>query len=724
MLYLPSQGDWGAGNRATCPCDQHKVACKEEDSLARKLVIVESPAKARTIAGMLSREYRVLASMGHVRDLPRKEMGVDVEKAFHPRYVTASGKRKTVEKLKEAASDAQALYLATDPDREGEAIAWHVLQVIRRSLPKETPVFRVTFHEITHSAVHAAFDRATSLNQELIEAQQTRRILDRLVGYSISPLLWRRVSGIGKQARNLSAGRVQTAALRLVVDREREIEAFVPVEYWSIKALLAQQIDDPTSFIAELWRIHDEKGRPQKPDLKNRDDAQAIVDALEDALYWVDTVEQERRPRYPWPPFTTSTMQQSAARALGYTPALTMRVAQQLYEGVSLGEEGTVGLITYMRTDSTHVAPEAQAAAREVIARYWGDEFLPDRPPTYKTRVKSAQEAHEAIRPTDPNRTPRQMRDYLDREQARLYELIWRRFIASQMKPALYDVTTALIPTARERREDPLPYLFRAQGRVCVFDGFLQVYKEQQENVPGEESEQEDENVLPPLTPGEGLDLLELIPEQHWTKPPPRYTEASLIKELERRGIGRPSTFASMVDVIKKRVYVRREAKVLVPTDLGFTVCDLLVGAFTDLFDYGFTAGMEDQLDDIANGRAQRLATLQEFWDGLSATLGQAETQMPRVQIQRDEPKPTGQKCPECGGDLIRREGRHGKFVGCANYPKCKYVQRRRPERTGQKCPNCGGDLVLRKSKRGPFIGCSNYPSCTYTAQAEKEASV
>jgi DNA topoisomerase-1 len=665
--------------------------------------------------------------MGHVRDLPRKEMGVDLEKAFRPRYVIASGKRKTVDRLKQAASDAQALYLATDPDREGEAIAWHVLQVMRRSLPKGTPVYRVTFHEITHSAVHAAFDRATALNQELVEAQQTRRILDRLVGYSISPMLWRRISGIGKQARGLSAGRVQTVALRLVVDREREIKAFVPVEYWSIEALLAQRANpidpasDPVPFIAQLWRIYDDEGRPQKPDLKNRDDAQAIVDALEDALYWVDKVKTERKPRYPWPPFTTSTMQQAAAKALGYAPAFAMRIAQQLYEGVRLGEEGTVGLITYMRTDSTHVAPEAQTAAREVIARYWGEAYLPNRSPTYRTRVKSAQEAHEAIRPTDPHRTPKQMREYLDKEQARLYELIWRRFIASQMKPALYDVTTALIPTTQEQREAPLPYLFRAQGRVCVFDGFLKVYEETRENVPGEDDQNNGEDALPPLTPGEWLDLLELIAKQHWTKPPPRYTEASLIKELERRGIGRPSTFASMVDVIKKRIYVRRDGKVLVPTDLGFAVCDLLVDAFSDLFDYEFTAQMEDKLDNIANGRAQRASTLQEFWSGLHSALGQAESQMPRVQLQRDEPKPTGQKCPECGGNLVQREGRRGKFVGCANYPACKYILRRRPKRTGGKCPTCGGDLVIRRGRRGPFVGCSHYPTCRYTEKASKE---
>jgi DNA topoisomerase-1 len=641
--------------------------------------------------------------MGHIRDLPRKKMGVDVEKGFRPRYVTARGKQKTVKRLKEAAAEIDAVYLATDLDREGEAIAWHVLQVLR--LSKKVPVHRVTFHEITRRAIEAAFQHSGTLNMTLVEAQQTRRILDRLVGYSISPLLWKHIRG----AKGLSAGRVQTAALRLVVDREREIEAFVPVEYWSIEALLAQQIPDPVPFIAKLWKIYG-----QDPDLKNRDDAEAIVQALEGAIYWVEKVEQKRQQRRPWPPFTTSTLQQAAAKALGFPPKLTMKIAQQLYEGVSLGDEGSVGLITYMRTDSTYVAPEAQAAAREVITHYWGPEYLPSQPPTYKTKVKSAQEAHEAIRPTDPGRTPRQVRSFLDEKQDRLYTLIWRRFIASQMKPAVYDVTTALIPTAKERRENRLPYLFRARGRVLLFDGFLKVYEEHKDI--GEEGEEE--KALPPLTPGEGLDLLELIPKQHWTKPPPRYTEASLVKELERRGIGRPSTFAAMVALIKDRGYVRREKRVLVPTPLGFVVCDALVSAFPNLFDYGFTARMEDQLDDIANGQAQRLSTLERFWASLSDALEQAKVEMPTVKLEKEEPQPTGENCPECGGQLLRRKGKYGFFVGCAAYPRCKYIQPRKPETTGQKCPQCGGDLVIRRSRRGPFVGCANYPACKYIDQA------
>jgi DNA topoisomerase-1 len=677
-----------------------------------KLVVVESPAKAKTIGGILGRGYRVRASMGHIRDLPRKALGVDVENGFRPHYVTAQRKKKTIDALKAAAQDADELYLATDLDREGEAIAWHVLQVVRRSLPKGTPIRRVTFHEITKEAVARAFAQAGSLNDALVEAQQTRRILDRLVGYSISPLLWRRIRGV----KGLSAGRVQTAALRLVVDREREIEAFVPVEYWSIEALLAQQIDGPIPFRAQLWRIYDEKGIPQEPDLKSRDDAQAIVDALEGAIYWVDRVETGQRSRSPWPPFTTSTMQQAASKALGYPPGLTMRIAQQLYEGVRIGEEGTVGLITYMRTDSTYIAPEAQQAAREVIARYWGEEYLPAQPPTYRTRVKSAQEAHEAIRPTDPERTPKQLRAYLDDKQAALYELIWRRFIASQMKPALYKVTTAYIPTASESRVDPLPYLFRAQGRECLFPGFLKVYEE----LLDEGEEGEGEAALPALTAGEGLDLLELIPEQHWTKPPPHYTESSLIKELERRGIGRPSTYAAMVSLIKNRGYVERKRRILVPTELGFAVCDMLVAAFPELFDYGFTAGMEDQLDDIANGRAERVPTLERFWAGLKPALDRAPETMPKLSIAREKPEPTGKTCPQCGGRLVRRKGKYGYFTGCSNYPKCEYIERKQKTEaspTGATCPQCGGALVQRRSKYGPFLGCSNYPTCRYTAK-------
>ncbi len=670
--------------------------------MEKKLVVVESPAKAKTIRGILGSDYRVLASMGHVRDLPRKDLGVDVEKGFRPHYVIAPKKRKTVKKLQEAARNSSAVYLATDLDREGEAIAWHVLRLLK--LPKDVPVHRVTFHEITPQAIQKAFQQAGQLNQALIEAQQTRRILDRLVGYKISPLLWHRIKG----RKRLSAGRVQTVALRLVVDREREIEAFEPVEYWTIEALLAQQIADPVPFLAQLYRIGKEK-----PDLKHRQDAEAIIQALEGAIYWVERVNTKRYERRPPPPFITSTLQQSASATLRFWPKQTMDVAQQLYEGVRL-EEGQVGLITYMRTDSTYVAPEAQAAARKVIVTYFGEEYLPPEPPLFKNKVKSAQEAHEAIRPTDVRRTPKQVRPFLDAKQDALYTLIWRRFVASQMANAVYDVTTAFIPTAKGHRAHRLPYLFRARGRVCLFDGFLKVHQEQVED-------KENEKPLPPLRSGEGLDLIELIPTQHWTKPPPRYTEASLIKELERREIGRPSTFASMVSIIQTRGYVRREKRVLFPTPLGFAVCDLLVEFFAGVFDYDFTAQMEQVLDEIANGRQERRASLARFWSGLAPALAKARAEMPRVTVKtstESAPAPTGEKCPKCGGNLVVKKGRYGSFVGCSNYPQCKYIKRKRSEVVGQ-CPECGGDLVKKRGRYGPFVGCVNYPNCKYIRRAK-----
>jgi len=675
-------------------------------AMSRQLVIVESPAKAKTIQSILGPGYRVLASMGHVRDLPRKGLGVDVESSFRPRWVIAPKKRQVVQRLKGAASESSAIYLATDLDREGEAIAWHVSRLLK--LAQSVPVYRITFHEITPNAVQSAIRQRGQLNQALVEAQQARRVLDRLVGYKISPLLWRRVKG----GKGLSAGRVQTVALRLVVDREREIEAFEPVEYWTIEALLAQQIPDPVPFLAQLYRIGKEE-----PDLKNREDAEAIIQALEGAVYWVESVKTQRQERRPPPPFTTSTLQQAASRALRFAPQQTMRVAQQLYEGIRLGDAGPVGLITYMRTDSTYVAPEAQAAARQVIIHYFGERYLPPHPPTYKTRVKSAQEAHEAIRPTDVARTPKEVRPFLDPNQDALYTLIWRRFVASQMANAVYDVTTALIPTGRGDRVQRLPYLFRARGRVRLFDGFLKVYEESLD--VGEEAEQE--NPLPPLRADEGLDLLELIPTQHWTKPPPRYTEASLIKELERRGIGRPSTFASMVSLIQRRDYVRREKGLLSPTSLGFAVCDLLVQFFPDLFDYEFTAQMEQTLDEIANGDQRRLATLERFWAELESALVKAKAEMPTVKVETDaggarsRPKaqPTGEDCPQCGGSLVTRHGRYGPFVGCANYPTCRYVQPGQKQALGE-CPQCGGQLVAKKGRFGPFVGCANYPTCKY----------
>jgi DNA topoisomerase-1 len=669
------------------------------------LIIVESPTKAKALRGFLGRGYRVLASMGHVRDLPPKQIGVDVAHDFRPTYHQRKGARKTIARLREGAQDAVAVILATDPDREGEAIAWHVVQTIKAPL-KGKPLRRVTFHEITPQAVKAALADPGELDMDLVNAQQARRVLDRLVGYQVSPVLWKAIRG----RKGLSAGRVQTVALRLVVERDREIEAFVPQEYWTLDAELSKVDDEKHCFRARLFRIGKDK-----PDLKTEADARAIIEALEGADWRVLKVKKQRRTRRPYPPYTTSTLQQDGANRLGWPAAKTMRVAQQLYEGVALPGEGTVGLITYMRTDSTHVAEPAQQEAREVIARFWGTEYLPQRPPTYKTKAKVAQEAHEAIRPTSSQRTPRDLRPHLTPDQARLYELIWRRFIASQMKPAVYNVTTVDVATARGGID--LPYLFRASGRELLFDGFLKVY-EVRDKKPSEEDGAADQT-LPPLEDGEPLVLHGLYPEQHFTKPPPHFTEASLIKELERQGVGRPSTYASIVRTILQREYVERQKKSLLATELGFVVCDFLVAQFPDLFAVGFTAQMEDDLDGIARGERGWVETLRAFYAPFSKAVERAQetarTQTINAPAGKREGKatPTGEVCPECGGVVLLRQGKYGRFRACGNFPRCKW---KAPVVVGT-CPKCGGDLVERKGKRGPFWGCANYPTCTHTQE-------
>ncbi len=668
------------------------------------LVIVESPTKAKALRGFLGRGYRVLASMGHVRDLPPKKLGVDVERGFRPAYRLRKGGRKVVGRLREAAAEASAIYLATDPDREGEAIAWHLLQVMR---VRDKPVHRITFHEITPQAVQAALSAPGDLNMDLVNAQQARRVLDRLVGYQVSPVLWKAIRG----RRGLSAGRVQTVALRLVVERDREIETFVPQEYWTLDAELSKAEDD-RRFRARLIRIGKEKA-----DLKTEDDALAVVEALEQADYRVLKVKKRRQSRRPYPPYTTSTLQRDAANRLHWSAAKTMRVAQQLYEGVELPGEGTVGLITYMRTDSTHVATPAQAEARQVIARYWGEEYLPTSPPTYRTSAKVAQEAHEAIRPTSSYRTPRDVREHLTPDQARLYELIWRRFIASQMKPAVYNVTTVDVACARDGHD--LPYLFRATGRELLFEGFLKAYPagKDKPKAPGTEEGATDQ-VLPPLIAGEPLVLHGLFPEQHFTKPPPHFTEASLIQELERLGIGRPSTYAGIVRTLVKREYVeRKRRKSLLATELGFVVCDFLVRQFPDLFAVGFTAQMEEDLDRIARGERAWVEVLQDFYTPFATAVERAqetglETPVTAPANKRKDTT-TGEKCPQCGGKVVLREGKHGRFRACANFPRCKWSA---PLAVGR-CPRCGADLVERKGKRGVFWGCSRYPECRYTQE-------
>jgi DNA topoisomerase-1 len=636
------------------------------------LIIVESPTKAKALRAYLGRDYSVHASMGHVRDLPSKELGVDVEHGFKPSYRLLPNGRKTLPKIREAIATADRVVLATDPDREGEAMAWHIVEACRPQL-KGKQVQRVRFHEITPTAVRGALLHPSALDMNLVDAQQARRVLDRLVGYQVSPVLWRAVAG----PKGLSAGRVQTVALRLVVERDREIEAFVPQEYWTLDAELSRP--DESHFRARLWRV----GR-EKPSLTNQADAQEVVDALAGASWHVKDLTQRTRTRKPYPPYTTSTLQRDAATRLRWPAKKTMQIAQQLYEGVSIPGEGTTGLITYMRTDSTAVSPQAAEEARRVISQYF-PAALPAQSPVYRVKVKNAQEAHEAIRPTGAARTPKSIRDVLTPDQDKLYALIWRRFLASQMKPAVFNVTTVTVATAREGRD--LPYLFRATGLKVIDPGFLAVYDVKEQ---GEEDEGPAQ-LLPPLAQGDHLICHRLIPEQHFTKPPPHFTEASLIQTLEREGIGRPSTFAAILDTLYRRQYVVKDGGALLATPLGFFVSDFLVSHFAAVFDLSFTASMEDQLDEISNGRAAWQAMMVCMWSPLSRQVAEAETAvagMPKVKVpgfewntkpRRTRTKaalrPIGEDCPDCGQPLVRRTGKHGPFVGCSGFPHCRYTR-------------------------------------------------
>jgi DNA topoisomerase-1 len=660
------------------------------------LVIVESPAKARTVNRFLGDKYNVQASVGHVRDLPSNRMGVDIENGFRPHYIVPSKRKDVVRELKDAVKESSELYLATDPDREGEAISWHLLEVLDSAI-RWRPVHRVEFHEITDEAIEHAFSHPREIDMQRVDAQQARRILDRIVGYTISPLLRDKLG-----RRGLSAGRVQSVALRLVVERERGIEAFVPLEYWSLEAELAKrepEADYPTSFIAKLHRI-----RGEKIELNSEDEVQAVVDDLERSTYSVADVKEGQRRRRPYPPFTTSTMQQQASYKLGFTTRRTMAVAQQLYEGIDLGD-GPIGLITYMRTDSTNVAEQAQADTRRYVVDEYGEDYVPPEPPQYKTKAKSAQEAHEAIRPTSVFRTPDSLKKVLDRSQYDLYELIWRRFVASQMARAVYDTIAAEILAGPSGREEKPPYLFRASGSTLRFPGFLTVYEEEKDE--DEESvEERKREEIPPLEIDELLDLLELLPDQHFTQAPPRYSEASLVRDLEEYGIGRPSTYAPILSKIQERAYVERRGRRLYATEMGMIVNDLLVEYFPDYVDLSFTAEMEEDLDLIANGEREWVPVLRNFYGPFADTLAEARDRMPEVDINN---QPTGEMCPKCGNPLVYRYGRYGKFIGCSNFPDCRFSK---PIliRTGAKCPQCGGDLVEKKTRRGrTFYGCSNY---------------
>jgi len=658
-----------------------------------KLVIVESPAKARTVGRYLGRGVTVKASVGHVRDLLRSQLSVDVENHFTPKYRVPNEKREVVKEIKKLAKKAEEIYLATDPDREGEAIAWHLMEAaeIEPELAR-----RVVFHEITEPAINEAFAHPREINEDLVNAQQARRILDRLVGYSISPILWEKVRS------RLSAGRVQSVALRLIVEREREIEAFVPVEYWTICAELKPE-GLKSTFVTKLAKIDGED-----PELPSEEVVRPILIDMETADYTLTKVKRGERKRKPAAPFTTSTLQQDAARKLGFTAKRTMGLAQGLYEGQDVGEGGTTGLITYMRTDSTNVSAQAQQEARAYVAEKYGADFLPPEPPQYNAKSKGAQEAHEAVRPTSVMRDPESIKEYLEPAMFKLYRLIWQRFVASQMEAAVYDTLQVEVTGKTTAHE----YLLRASGSAVKFPGFLVVYEEALSEVAKRE---EEENVRIPAGVAEGQkqELIRLIPEQHFTQPPPRYSEASLVQALEENGIGRPSTYAPTLSTIQARGYVVRVDKRLEPTETGILVNDLMMQYFSEVVDYNFTARMEEDLDKISTGEAEWVKVMDEFYGPFSKKVEKAQEDMPVV---KSGPEPIGRDCPKCGKELVIRYGRYGKFISCSGFPECRHTE---PwlEKIGVSCPQDGGELVERKTRKGrTFFGCENYPECDFTS--------
>ncbi|HEX7117689.1 MAG TPA: type I DNA topoisomerase [Longimicrobiales bacterium] len=686
----------------------------EKKKTTTRLVIVESPAKARTIGKYLGPGFRVKASVGHIRDLPERELGVDVDKGFTPKYVTIRGKGKIIQELRREAEKADEVILATDPDREGEAIAYHVAEQLGYTPAADgkakrmgaSRFRRVLFHEITADAVRRALDHTGVIDLRKVEAQQARRILDRLVGYQVSPLLWKPIRP------GLSAGRVQTVALRLIAEREDEIRAFVAEEYWSITAQLEK---DGQRFEAKLHHIDGKSFR-----LENEAAATAVLDDIAGVPFDVAEVKRRERTKNPPAPFTTSTLQQEAAKRLGFSAQKTMRVAQQLYEGVDLGSEGAAGLITYMRTDSTRVSAEAAGAARRLVAESFGDRYAAKGGPRLWTgkQQRGAQEAHEAIRPTDATRRPESVKPHLDADQFRLYELIWLRFVAGQMAPAVYDTTTVDFELeGRRARNGGWRYLFRATGSIVKFDGFTRLYQEARED--GDKKTLDDLAPLPELSAGDRCKLLELVPAQHFTQPPPRYSEASLVKELEKLGIGRPSTYAQIITTLRDRKYVEVKQKRFHPTPLGETVAKMLVKLFPDLFDVRFTSAMETELDRIEEGEQDWRRLLSEFYEPFQQRL--AEGEQKTDDVLREVVDAAEESCPECGKPLQLKWSRHGRFFGCTGYPECRYTkpldkkERKEPKPVGRPCPKCGGELVEREGRLGVFIACGNYPKCKHT---------
>ncbi|MBE0480576.1 MAG: type I DNA topoisomerase [Dehalococcoidia bacterium] len=658
--------------------------------MSKNLVVVESPAKAKTLSQFLGEGYTVKASLGHVRDLPQKELGVDVDNDFSPKYVVPSGKKKVLREIKQGAAGVSAVYLATDPDREGEAISWHIAQAANL---EKLPLKRVVFHEITREAIQEAFRHPRTIDPKLVNAQQARRILDRLVGYQISPLLWKRVRP------GLSAGRVQTVALRLIVERALEISNFVPVEYWSLDAELTRKEAKSAAFKAGLVGFLG----GSRIELRNEEQSLQLKDELDKARYSVYALREKRSSRQPAPPFITSTLQQEAWRKLKFSAKLTMAVAQQLYEGLSLGEEGSVGLITYMRTDSTRVSPSAISEVRSFVEKTYGPSFLPATPRRFSARVKGAQEAHEAIRPTSVWREPAKIQRYLTTEQFKLYNLIWLRMVSSQMAAAQVDTRTAEIEA---RSPAGAKYLFRAASSTIAFPGFLSLYQEGRDDG----DEENGKAALPELVKGDELRLVRLLPEQHFTQPPPYYSEATLVKALEELGIGRPSTYAPILSLIQDRGYVERRNGKLGPTELGVIVSNLLSEHFPDLFDVGFTARMEQKLDQIASGELEWVPMLHDFYHPFRDTIARASSAIPKIS------QPTDEICELCKKPMVIKWGRRGKFLSCSGFPECKNA---RPIKVtlGVACPRCGGELVERRSKKGRlFYGCGKYPECNFAS--------
>lgn len=650
--------------------------------MSKALVVVESPAKAKTIEKFLGRNYTVKASMGHLRDLPKSQFGIDIENEFTPKYINIRGKGSIIKGLKDAAKAVDIVYLASDIDREGEAIAWHLAHILNIEPSKAC---RIEFNEITKPAIQQAIKKPRPINMERVDAQQARRLLDRIVGYKLSPLLWRKVR------KGLSAGRVQSVAVKLICDREKEIQAFVPEEYWSITAKLKENAKS-AAFEAQLVAVEGKKIA-----ITNELQADSIKTELEQSDFSVLEVKRRERRRNPAPPFTTSSLQQDAARKLGFTSRKTMMAAQQLYEGLDIGSSGPVGLITYMRTDSTRIAESAQQEAQKYITAQYGEAYLPKVPPVYVTKKKS-QDAHEAIRPTSFDFPPQKLANSLSREQLKLYTLIWERFIASQMNPAIYDTLTVEIKAGN--------YQLRATGSQIKFPGFMTVYIESKEN-----PENDKDVILPELTPGQSLKLSKLLPKQHFTEPPPRFTEASLVKIMEEKGIGRPSTYSPIIETIVGRGYVIRSEKKFQPTELGFTVVELLQQYFHKIVDIEFTANMEDELDEIAEGHGSRIQLLKDFYQPFSITLAHAEEEIGTVELPVEVSE---EKCENCGRNMVVKHGRYGKFLACPGFPDCRNTKPIVTD-TGVKCPKCEGAIVERKTKRGKaFYGCKKYPECDF----------